>query len=317
MSVFNAQQQPLAAIVAALSNSGVVALGDAHWYGTVFDELQSLLLNDEVLVLSQHLVLEMGGRRHQAWLNDYVAGHVPEDAQQLQAVLLDSLVFTAWLAPHYLTFLRQVRATNLARQARALPALALHLTEPEFAWDDVRSAADYCALFQLRDQGIYDRVATLRADHQRVLVLAGAWHLLQQSKPSGPTSFGALMSTSLPGALVSIWPHMQAPLDAYLADCAVPSLLDLASHELGEQPFSTIAALPPARLTAGKWPPVRQLLDGYLYLGPQRRRQDYDFACWHGVDAARLRQRARFMNPRQQQQLATVLARESMTKCHP
>jgi hypothetical protein len=292
----------------ALTTKPVVALGDAHWYGNVFDELMSLILDQTVLASCQHIVLEMGARRHQAWLNQYVALQVEDDLSQLRNVLLDSLVFTAWLAPHYLEFFQRVRGVNAERQAMQLPLIQLHLTEPEFDWAEVKTSMDYRALFMQRDRLMFECVNALQTENQRVIVLCGAWHLLKQGLPAGPKSFASLTEKAIPESVISIWPHMYAPFDSTLKALAIPTLLDLACHDLGKKPLSAITPIPPARMNINSVPTIHTLLDGYLYLGSQCRRKDYDFSVWRGIDQDQIIKRVSVMNPRQQDVLHTVLS---------
>ncbi|WP_132700268.1 hypothetical protein [Reinekea marinisedimentorum] len=302
-----ASQNPTDALITQLSAGKAVALGDAHWYGDIFEQITDLVLSDAVLAVCHTLVLEMGARSHQAWLNDYLCGKADNEAGRLQQLLLDSLVFPAWFAPCYLQFFKRLRKKNRKRTASGQPSIRVLLAEPEFSWCEIRTVQQYRMLCAQRDQSLFEAVHGLQAENQSCIVLCGAWHILKQTPDGMPSSFGALMQSAHAECFFSIWPHMQMQAPAHLSQQQLPVLIDCRQSALGDLPLSEIV---PAMRQDGRAVAitVRDAVDGYLYLGPQKRRSDYDFSIWQGIDAQLVVERARLLGERQRMVVEQVLS---------
>ena len=302
-----AAQNPTNALVEQLTSGKVVALGDAHWYGDLFENLSSLALSDAVLAVCQTIVLEMGASIHQQWLNDYLYGEVAEDRARLQSVLLDSLVFPVWFAPYHLKFFQRVRRINQARLAAGQTPVQLVLAEPEIDWHMIRSSQDYKQYFKQRDTQLLKVIGSLAEKQQPCILLCGAWHILKQSRAGMPQTFGSMMQKKYPDILYSVWPHMQMEQHSSLLHVQAPALIDCHQTAFGERPVSDIAPMMRKAVNLLKMPPVRQVVDAYLYYGPQSRCSDFDFSVWQGLDHQEITRRASFLNERQRDLVAKVL----------
>lgn len=65
---------PLTFLKTKLASGCVVAIGEAHWYAELFEQMTNTLLNPELDGVFSHLFIEFGNAKHQALLNNYLMG---------------------------------------------------------------------------------------------------------------------------------------------------------------------------------------------------------------------------------------------------
>ncbi len=294
---------PLTFLSDKLASGAVVAIGEAHWYVELFEQMTQLLLSPELDGVFSHLFVEFGNAKHQALLDDYLFGKETSEGK-LAAVWLDSIAFPAWLHPCYGDFFRRVKSAN---RSRKIP-INIVLTEPAFDWQDIEHPTQLAKLNAGRDQALVDGISRVKKKvTQGVVVLVGARHILKRSPASASTRhhpFGVLAEQKFGKQYIAVWPHM------------LPNKLELDSPEYGvysiqEPVFSQMSFIdlvpsnpavnPYAEISVG------QLVDAYWYLGPQTRQWDAD-----GVEVpprwkARLKQRLAFVNERQRMVIQKVI----------
>ncbi len=264
---------PLEVVAQALRDGQLVGLGEAHGFGGIFSVLQALVLAPSLSPLYDDIYVEFGNRKHQAMLNHYLAGEsVP--ASELAAIWLDSMAFPAWLPPQYGDFFAQVRQANLNRPR----PLKVHLMEPDFDWQQLHSPSDLAALNRQRDEAMFAMLRhQLIIKKQPAIVLVGARHLLKKPITGfavrGQRSLGELFERAYPKRLMSIWPHMRDDSqlgDNRLDEMPVPCVIN-AEDLAPSQPSIDAATLKQPKLRASAAPALFELVDGYLYCGPQQR----------------------------------------------
>ncbi|CAH0524002.1 hypothetical protein CTH30272_00154 [Allocatenococcus thiocycli] len=258
---------PLTFFKGKLESGSVLAIGEAHWYADLFEQMTQVLLSTELDGVFTHLFVEFGNAKHQKMLDDYLSGGDISD-DELAAVWLDSIAFPAWMHPCYGEFFRRLKQANAQRNT----PIKVVLTEPPFDWQELRHPSQLAQLNAERDQALVEGIEVIKRQNDKgVVVLVGARHILKRSPTFGSTRhhpFGVLAAQRFGVQYVSVWPHM------------LPTTLEQDSLELGiystQQPrFSQMnfANLVPNKPTVNPYSetPVDQLVDAYWYLGPQTR----------------------------------------------
>ncbi|MEX3072625.1 hypothetical protein AB3Y13_12735 [Vibrio alginolyticus] len=294
---------PLTFFRGKLESGAVLAIGEAHWYASLFEQMTQVLLSPELDGVFSHLFVEFGNAKHQAMLNDYLRGkEISED--ELAAVWLDSIAFPAWLHPCYREFFRRLKEANRSRKA----PLEVILTEPAFNWQDIENPAQLVGLNAGRDQALLDGIGRVKKNTaQGIVVLVGARHILKCSPVSGPAlhqPFGVLAGQMFGKQYVSVWPHMlPTELDPDNAAYGVYSTQQPAFRQM------SFADLVPNNPPVNPYPEisVAQLVDAYWYLGMQSRQLDSVSVDIPKVWKARLKQRLPFVNERQSMVIQKVI----------
>ncbi|CAE6891253.1 hypothetical protein ACOMICROBIO_FLGHMIGD_00870 [Vibrio sp. B1FLJ16] len=294
---------PLTFFRGKLESGAVLAIGEAHWYVGLFEQMTQVLLSPELDGVFSYLFVEFGNAKHQALLNDYLRGKaISED--ELAAVWLDSIAFPAWLHPCYGEFFRRLKEANRSRKT----PLEVILTEPAFNWQDIDNPAQLARLNVGRDQAFLDGIRRVKkATGQGVVVLVGARHIIKCSPVSGPAlhqPFGVLAGQMFVEQYVSVWPHMlPTELDPDNATYGVYSTQQPAFSQM------SFVDLVPNRLPVNPYPDisVAQLIDAYWYLGPQCRKLDAAGIDIPQVWKARLKQRLPLVNERQSTVIQKVI----------
>lgn len=297
---------PLTFLKTKLASGCVVAIGEAHWYAELFEQMTNTLLNPELDGVFSHLFIEFGNAKHQALLNNYLMGEAVTYAE-LAAVWLDSVAFPAWMHPCYGDFFKRLRAANAQRKV----PIKVVLTEPSFHWQDITHAGELVKLNAQRDQALVEGVEKqLTKNEQGVVVLVGARHILKRSPTLGFMSkhktFGDLAKQKFADRYVSVWPHI------------LPTDLDETEHgiyattqpQLSKKSFlDLIPKKPPVNPYA--FISLDKLVDAYWYLGAQSRQLNAQGVSVPQMWKSRLEQRLPLVNERQQMVIKKVIEQKT------
>ncbi|UYI47973.1 hypothetical protein OFO16_04660 [Vibrio natriegens] len=294
---------PLTFFKGRLESGSVLAIGEAHWYADLFEQMTQVLLSEELDGAFTHLFVEFGNAKHQILLADYLSGGGVSD-DELAAVWLDSIAFPAWMHPCYGEFFRRLKQANAQRNT----PIKVVLTEPPFDWQELRHPSQLAQLNAERDQALVEGIEVIKRQNDKgMVVLVGARHILKRSPTFGSTRhhpFGVLAAQRFGVQYVSVWPHM------------LPTTLEQDSLELGiystqQRRFSQMnfADLVPNKPTVNPYAatPVDQLVDAYWYLGPQTRQLSAAGAEIPQMWKAQLKQRLPFVNQRQRVVIQKVI----------
>ncbi|YCO02860.1 hypothetical protein ACB087_20800 [Vibrio sp. VNB-15] len=293
---------PLTFIQSKLASGMVLAIGEAHWYADLFEQITSVLIDPELDGVFTHLFIEFGNAKHQALLNNYLLGEAVTDAE-LAAVWLDSVAFPAWMHPCYGQFFQRLRAANTKRRT----PIKVVLTEPSFNWQDIQHASELGKLNAQRDQALVDGVEKQQQkQEQGIVVLVGARHIIKCSPALGFMSkhktFGDLAKQRLGERYVSVWPHI-LPNELEATEHGIYST---AQPQLSKKSFlDLIPKKPPVNPYA--FASLDKLVDAYWYLGPQTRQLDAKGVSVPQMWKARLEQRLSLVNERQQMVIKKVI----------
>ncbi|MCC8252769.1 hypothetical protein [Vibrio campbellii] len=293
---------PLTFFKAKLEAGAILAIGEAHWYGELFEKMTDVLLDAELDGVFSHLFIEFGNAKHQALLNNYLMGEMVTDAE-LAAVWLDSVAFPAWLHPCYGQFFQRLRAANPQRKV----PINVVLTEPAFQWQDIAHAGESAKINAQRDQALVDGVEKQAVKGDRgVVVLVGARHILKRSPTLGfmakHKTFGDLAQQKFAQRYVSVWPHILTSEFSHTEHgiyattqpkLSQKSFLDLIPKKPPVNPYAFIS--------------LDKLVDAYWYLGPQRRQLDAQGVNVPLMWKSRLEQRLPLVNERQQMVIKKVI----------
>ncbi len=283
-----------------LESGAVVAIGEAHWYADLFEQMTQALLSPDLDGVFRQLFVEFGNAKHQALLNDYLNEKAVSE-QDLAAVWFDSIAFPAWLHPCYGDFFRRLKQANRTRKT----PIEVVLTEPAFNWQEISHPAQLTKLNANRDQALLDGIDRVKQSAaQGVVVLIGARHILKRPPMLASARhqpFGVLAEQKFGDHYVAVWPHM---LPAELEqDCGVYCT---KQAELRQMSF---ADLVPNSLTVNPYgdTSLDQLVDAYWYLGEQTRQLDTSGIEIPQQWKARLKQRLALVNERQSMVIQKVI----------
>lgn len=294
---------PLTFFKAKLESGAVLAIGEAHWYADLFQQMTQVLLAPELDGVFTHLFVEFGNARHQALLSDYLSGGRVSD-DELAAVWLDSIAFPAWMHPCYGEFFRRLKQANTSRK---MPVEVV-LTEPPFNWDEVNHPSQLAQINAERDQALIEGISRVKHNREQgVVALIGARHILKRSPAFGSIRhkpFGELAVQRFGEHYISVWPHMlPATLEKNSLECGLystqqqilnqKSFVDLVPNKPTVNPYAEIS--------------VAQLVDAYWYLGPQNRQQDASGVEVPPMWRVRLKQRLPLLNERQRMVIKKVI----------
>ncbi|PAJ75455.1 hypothetical protein CJF42_04770 [Pseudoalteromonas sp. NBT06-2] len=302
-------QDPIKVIEQSLKQKKIIGLGEAHWFQKLFNQLSQLILAPEIESLFSDIVVECGNSKHQNLLDDFISGKevAPEE---LQSIWLDSIVFPAWLPPQYGDLFYQIRKANFKRTT----PIKVHLTEPSFEWQDIKSKAEFIKINGNRDFALFEYVKkNLLQENKAAIVLVGARHLLKSEVSNRPikshASFGQLMHKNYPDKLLSIWPHILTEPPAWVKDKSHSQrygYFDTQNREIKNITFDEIAPVKPMfnLFSSAK---LSSLVDGYLYLGVQERELSISPHLYNTKWCKKMAQRQKFLNQKQQMIVKKVI----------
>lgn len=274
------------AIVAAFADHRVVFVGEHHWNIAMHDFLHRLLHDRRLPGLITDIGVEFGNSRYQGMLDRFIAGlPVPEDS--LRQVWQNTTVPMAWDSPVYEHFYREVRRINQSLPtAQRFRVLAL---DPPIDWATVRTLEDFPRAYGYRDPDwftVLEREVLSR--NRRVLVIAGAVHMLRRDPSSGfvarpmdRAALGEALEQKYPGATYNVWPLIgRKPLLAGMPEWEPGELVRLARSPLGANSLHDLMPgnVMVRRTVNGKqewvtlereaYPPIGQSVDALLYVSP-------------------------------------------------
>ncbi|WP_111979374.1 hypothetical protein [Algibacillus agarilyticus] len=310
----------------ALQNKQIVGLGEAHWYFSIFEQLQQLIIDPQLNTDVSDVVIEFGNQQHQALLDDYLAGKTI-CIQQLNAIWLDSIAFPAWASPHFMHFFKCVR---LANQHRPTP-LRIHLVESPQNWPRLNNPLAVMQANAQRDQTLFDYVEThFIKQNKAAFVLFGAHHILKNpihikrpfSREKQHQTFGMLMQTAYPDKLLSCWPHIAAKQAHINKLLPIPKIctntcpktstsnqtdvsfshsfaLSTQASNISHLTFNDISPKS-SHFNLLTREPLRQLFDFYLYFGQATRDLTPQVLKLTNEQWQLIDQRIKYLNPRQQ-----------------
>lgn len=298
-----APEDAAGALLAAFERAPLVGLAEHHRRAEVHEFLLALVDHPRFGSLVDDVVVEFGNARHQELVERYLAGaDVPR--AELARVWRDTTQWLMWDSPLYERFFERVRARNLARPVEQ--RVRVLLGDPPIRWEDVHGAADYRA-FAARDAHYAALVEReVLAKGRRALLVTGSAHL-QRRGPTGVTLPGGKSAAELlderhPGALFVAWTlAADAAQAAELGLTHAPALRLLAGDALAQQSFALVAPRGIQIQVAGKWqplgelawPPLGEMVDALVYLGPQDTQVDAEPALYRDAAyQAELRRRA-------------------------
>jgi hypothetical protein len=208
-------------------------------------------------------------------MDRFISGEAVAD-RDLRPVWRDAFSWAGMDAPIYEQFFRTVRAIN-----RTLPAaqrIRVLLGDQPIDWQLVRGWQDIHPFLE-RDRHFASVVEQEIIDHgRRALLIAGIFHMIRmhQHNLSDRPNVVDLLDTRYPGMTSVIVPHVgfshrNAELEPRLASWPIPALAWVGGTWLGDlDPRILFLAGQPAEDAerfAGR--SLRDLADGYLYLGPR------------------------------------------------
>ncbi|HEX6475506.1 MAG TPA: hypothetical protein VF114_10530 [Candidatus Limnocylindria bacterium] len=213
------------AVVAAFREHRVVAIGEYHGSSAEHEFLRHLLGDERLSGVIDDVAVEFGGARHQRTIDRFVRGETVADAE-LEQVWTDTTQQSGvWDDPVYRRFFEEARNLNLTREPEG--RIRVLLGDPPIDWraitatidcDDADpSCLDYWIL--RRDQHFASVVQSSVDRGRRVLVIAGAGHVLRNPDTPEARSLVDLLDAANPGevwTLVPAQPGAQATLGAYL-----------------------------------------------------------------------------------------------------
>lgn len=305
--------QSVEIVAQQLGLNKVVGLGEAHWFNSIFQHWQQVVLHHDVLAQCQDIVLEMGNQKYQQQVDQYITGSEQIGLSSIREMLQDSIVFPVWFAAYYVHFFKAVRAVNKARRDQDLPLVRLHIVEPAFSWKEVNSHVDYLNLNGGRDQAFYHYLEQnfLQKD-KPVMLIMGAKHLLKTVKPHGIKNVAQLCEQHYPGRMFSVWPHIfrHKGLDKLAQD--QPQLLLSGEGILADLTFDEVCPLPKRDTQTNAMINYASLLlheqvDAYLLMKTVKREINVDQFVLDHSDRYAILAKAEFMHERQKQLLHTIL----------
>jgi len=287
-----------------LQQNKIVGLGEAHWFPSVFEYWQNLVLHDDVLDVCQDIALEAGNQRFQQEVNDYINGCHNTTERHIHSMLMASIVFPVWLAPYYLNFFRTVRQRNERRKQQGKSLVRLHVMEPEFLWRDIRSKVDYLKVNGSRDEAFFHYVEQhfVKAN-KPVIAIMGARHLLNITQKFKQQNFAQLCRQHLPNTLFTVWPHIfkQPILDGLVEEIEERSqgvIISTRSSRIESLDFSEICPMPQMEEDSI---PLPKQVDACLLVKGVGRVMQWDTTRLSSVDVYDILHRAQFLNDKQQQ----------------
>ncbi|MFL5619487.1 MAG: hypothetical protein ACJ79A_13950 [Gemmatimonadaceae bacterium] len=245
----------VAAITSALDAYPLVAIGEMHRNQQVHDLIVALVRDARFLPSGGDVVVEFGNARYQDRIDRYIAGGTV-DQKSLSQVWRDAVNILVWDAPVYERFFATVRDVNRSRSAAH--RIRVVLADRAIDWAVITDRATWEQIAGTRDQHfaeVIEREVLGRGRH--ALLIFGSAHVEHERAfdPYGKPVLADLLDAAHPHATLYVtadW--MNAETDSLLARLRPPVLIPLNGTALGE------AHLGP--------PPLEELADAFLYLGP-------------------------------------------------
>lgn len=266
---------PISALVNAFRTHAVVALGEgAHGNDQSHEFRLALLRDGRFTSIVNDIVVEGASASYQEVVDRFVSGgDVSEDAVRAawENSTQTQLVFAP---PHYMEFVRAVRALNMTLPKRR--QLRVLFGDPPIDWDHIRSRDDYQQVLALRDSFPADLIRReVLARHRRALVVFGDMHFQRKqlfsnydmSSEIAQTIVSLLESGPQAIKVFTVTTSTAVNLAALQPDVAtwrLPAFSLLRGTALGREDFTKF--YPSPRVP----PPLRMedQFDALMYFGP-------------------------------------------------
>jgi hypothetical protein len=225
------------AIIAAMQEHPVVALGESHNLQEAGDFYVRLVRSDRFARAVDDIVVEFGNARYQRVIDRYVNGRsVPPT--ELRRVWQDTTQVGAWDAPMYRRFFAAVRSGN-AKRPRS-ERIRVLLADPPIDWARVTSKTQVDNFLRRREQfmaHVVEREVLARGD--RAVIIAGLAHVERSANPPKAPDVTQLVDRTYPNAVWVVGIHMGFPKPAWenaISDWTVPSIAPLEGTWIGLLP---------------------------------------------------------------------------------
>jgi hypothetical protein len=164
------------AVIAALREHRIVAIGEIHGQQEHYDAMQTLLFDPRLPDLVDDIVVEFGNALYQPTIDRFGNGEIVED-RDLRLVWRNTTQSPSntWDSPMYEQFFRAVRAAN-----STLPAekrIRILLGDPPIDWADVRTRADVLAFGDRNGHTMSVIEREVLAKGRRALIYYGTNHV--------------------------------------------------------------------------------------------------------------------------------------------
>jgi hypothetical protein len=262
-----------AAVIEAIGDYPLVALGEYHLMQEWHDFMATLLRRPEFAENVDDIVVEFGNGLYQEIADRFLLELEPLELAELSQIWRNtSGGRVLWDAPVYEQFFRNVRAVNegLPREQR----IRVLLGDPDVDFRKVRSAADTAEIEKGFDRdGYYAGVVEREviAKGRTALLIAGADHLRREvHSNAGPQypNVATLLDRAHPGDLFIVYPlpfeydlDIGQEVERAAADWPRPSFTYLDGTWLGAQPTSHRA------LASGST--FEEQVDAVIWFGPK------------------------------------------------
>jgi hypothetical protein len=285
----------LPAILAAFDKFEVVGMPEAHGMKDVDDFIFSLIRNPAFLEKVNDIEVECGNSLYQPILDRYIAG---EDVpfMEVQKVWRNTTQSMCGTSAFFEQFFPLVRAIN-----QKLPPgkrLRVLAGDPPIDWDEVKNWQDFRKFFN-RDASIASVMEKeVLSKHRKALMLFGTMHLVHGAGP-GPSDAVTIYEKDYPNLtfvisdLGTFDTDLPAVSSSPFANWPVPSLARAKGTWLGA--LDSGHFLPPLMLIdkdcnilngvpKNLQKPMEDLVDAFLYLGPQDLRLKEQMPADVGLD---------------------------------
>lgn len=211
------------AVLSAFADHQVVAIGEYHGSAAEHEFLRELLANPRFIGLVDDVAVEFGSARHQTTIDRFVRGESVSEAE-LSRVWADTTQQSGvWDDPVYRQFFEAVRTVNAG--GRDDGGVRVLLGDPPIAWDAITASADCddsdpaCLDYWIlrRDQHFASVVEASLTEGRRVLVIAGAGHVLRNPDVPEARSLVDLLDAAHPAQTWTLVPPNPAALDSLQA----------------------------------------------------------------------------------------------------
>jgi hypothetical protein len=295
---------PIGGILAAFERSPIVGFGERHRSSTCHAFLRELIRDPRFAATVRDIVVEFATPFHQDILDRFVVDGADDvDERELRTVWQDTTQLLVWDAPIYRELLVTVRDVNRTlprdRRVRVLGG------DPPIDWSKVHTPSDY-GPFGARDPDYVKVIEReVLAKHRKALLVIGAMHLPRQN-PLITTSGRKLQNVTQllaerdPDRIFVVWTVIGSSLGlrprelrSTKTELGARSFAELMPHNLtllvkGPDGKPVPKPIPPSDL-----PPIRELVDALLYLGPDAGEVEAPAEVYRDASyVAQLRERA-------------------------
>ncbi len=289
----------------------IVALGEMHGVEQGGNHIEALARHPRLAERPTAVVVEYGNARYQALCDAYVVDGADVPMRDLQRAWFDFAGGGPWgfRAPIYPRFFATVREVN--KQLPPERRIRVRLGDPPIDWSQIHTQEEIRAAISDRDVHFASAVVEEMQQGKRVLAYIGTYHLMRRYPVPPWVTEKALdvieiLERDLPGKAFVVHPHCDLSddrkdeIEGKLAEGPVPSLTRLADSWLGALPAEAFFSWKLTGIDGKQYSPfaqstllLRDLVDGFLYLGPLSTytQSPFDYGPVDDEDRAELRRR--------------------------